>query len=101
MHMVIELLKFNIPAGECATFLERNEAIWTAGLREHAGFVRHDVWRDQQAPCDVYIAIQWESQAAWNSFPREKIDALNAQMGHAWPALSCQALEVLHSDPMA
>lgn len=96
--MVVELLKFTIPCDECLTFVERNEAVWTAGLREHPGFVRHEILRDRLIPEDIYISIYWESWEAWQSFPKERIKALDAQMQPHWMAVSCLALDVVHAD---
>ena len=96
--MVIELLKFNIPRDEYEHFVERNEAVWTAGLRAHAGFVRHEILRDRSSPEDVYISIYWESWEAWQSFPQDRIQALDAQMRPNWMAVGCQALEVMLRD---
>lgn len=96
--MVIELLKFTIPRDECEVFVERNEAVWAAGLREHPGFVRHEVLRNRQAPEEVYISIYWESYEAWQSFPKERIAALDEQMQPHWKAVDCLALDLLHRD---
>ncbi|MBU6360379.1 MAG: TIGR03792 family protein [Chloroflexi bacterium] len=100
--MVIELLKFSIPIAECDLFVARNEAVWAKGLREHPGFVKHEVWRDLKNPTDVYIAIDWETYADWKSFPLEKIKQLDAQMGGNWPAVGCLELDIiLHDDEVA
>lgn len=96
--MVIELLKFSIPCEEYETFFERNEAVWAAGLREHAGFVRHEVLRNRQVPEEVYISIYWESYEAWQAFPKERIAALDEQMQPHWKSVDCLALDLMHRD---
>ncbi|MCW1970662.1 MAG: TIGR03792 family protein [Anaerolineae bacterium] len=100
--MVIELLKFSIPTDECDLFVQRNEAVWAKGLREHTGFIKHEVWRDCSSPTDIYIAIDWATYEDWKSFPLEKIKWLDAQMGGNWPAVGCLELDViLHDDEVA
>jgi uncharacterized protein (TIGR03792 family) len=97
--MVIELLKFCIPTDESDLFVQRNEAVWARGLREHPGFIKHEIWCDRKMPTDVYIAIDWASYQDWKSFPLEKIKLLDAQMGGNWQAVDCMELDViLHDD---
>lgn len=55
--MLVELLKCTSSCDECGTFVARNAAVWTAGLRESPGFVRHELLRHRQTHEDICTSI--------------------------------------------
>ena len=42
--MVIEWLRFEVPAALRAAFLERDAQVWTQALSRYAGFISKETW---------------------------------------------------------
>lgn len=78
--MIIELLKFNVPPEKWEAFIQRDEAVWTAGLKQFPGFLGKEVWVEPGQNV-VIMVIRWESQAQWDAVPPEKIAELDRNMG--------------------
>ena len=78
--MVIEWLEFQVPAEKRTAFIERDEAVWTAALKQFQGFLGKEVWIDPETE-RVILVIRWQSQEAWDAFPLSKIQQLDRQMG--------------------
>jgi uncharacterized protein (TIGR03792 family) len=83
--MVIEWLKFQVPEALRETFIQQDEAIWTAALAQYPGFMGKEVWLTVDNPNEVVCVIQWASWDAWKSIPVAVLDAteqqFSAQMG--------------------
>ena len=44
--MVIEWLRFKVPHEKWEAFIQRDEEVWTAGLRSFPGFLGKETWVD-------------------------------------------------------
>ena len=77
---VVEWLEFRVPVSEQEDFIQRDERVWTAALREHAGFLHKSVWTSPEQPESVVLAIYWASREDWSAFPEAKIEELDRQM---------------------
>ncbi|MEK0186644.1 MAG: TIGR03792 family protein, partial [Oscillatoriales cyanobacterium] len=78
--MVIEWLRFKVPHEKWEAFMQRDEEVWTAGLRSCPGFLGKETWVDP-VQNEVVMLIRWESKELWNSVPPSLIDELDAKMG--------------------
>ncbi|MDB9511719.1 TIGR03792 family protein [Kamptonema animale CS-326] len=78
--MIIEWLKFRVPAEKCEAFIQRDEEVWTAGLRSFPGFLGKETWVDPERN-EVVFMIRWETREQWKSIPQNKIDEIDQLMG--------------------
>lgn len=78
--MVIEWLKFRVPPEKWEAFIQRDEEVWTAGLRSLPGFLGKETWLDPDKN-EVVMIIRWETRELWNSVPQSTLEELDAKMG--------------------
>ncbi|UNU24962.1 TIGR03792 family protein [Microcoleus vaginatus] len=78
--MVIEWLKFKVPQEKWEQFIQRDQEVWTAGLKSWDGFLGKEIWVDP-VENEVVMLIRWETKEKWKSVPQSTIDELDAQMG--------------------
>ena len=78
--MVIEWLRFKVPHEKWEEFIQRDEEVWTAGLRSFRGFLGKETWVDL-VENEVVMLIRWETRELWKSVPQSLIDELDAKMG--------------------
>jgi uncharacterized protein (TIGR03792 family) len=80
--MVIEWLKFIVAPELREAFIQRDEEVWTNGLKTFAGYLGKEVWIDPERN-EVIIMVRWESMELWKSVPQaevEKLDGLMAEL---------------------
>lgn len=97
--MVIEWLKFQVAESLRETFVQQDEAIWTAALAQYPGFRGKEVWLTADQPDEVVCVIQWESFAAWKSIPVEVLEATEQEFsrqmgGDTYKLLESQAYQL-------
>jgi uncharacterized protein (TIGR03792 family) len=93
--MVIEWLRFDVPAAKRAAFLKRDNEVWTAGLSRYPGFVGKELWLEAESG-NVIAVIRWETLSAWKSIPQLDLEGLDAAMGDlVMPILESRAYETL------
>ncbi|MEG4806062.1 TIGR03792 family protein [Microcoleus sp. F8-D3] len=78
--MIIEWLRFKVPPEKWEAFIRRDEEVWTAGLRNFAGYLGKEIWVDA-VENEVVMLIRWETREKWKSVPQSTIDELDRQMG--------------------
>ena len=78
--MVIEWLKFKVPTEQWELFIQKDEEVWTAGLKNFPGFLGKEVWLDVKNQ-EIVLVIRWESQEKLASFPEQTIQKLDEKMG--------------------
>lgn len=78
--MVIEWLKFQVPQEKWEAFIQRDDEVWTAGLRSFPGFLGKETWVDP-VQNEVVMLIRWETRELWKSVPQSIIEELDAKMG--------------------
>lgn len=88
--MVIEWLKFQVPRAEQQRFLEIDDAVWTAGLAEHKGFISKEVWL-HPSDDEVLFVIRWANRKDWKMIPQESLEEVEAefqaQLGKTYPLI--------------
>jgi uncharacterized protein (TIGR03792 family) len=79
--MVIEWLKFQVAPELREAFIQKDEEVWTEGLKKISGYLGKEVWIDPDTD-EVIVMIRWESMEVWKSIPKAEVDRLNKLMGN-------------------
>jgi uncharacterized protein (TIGR03792 family) len=83
--MVIEWLRFQVAEAARETFIQKDEAVWTAALSNYSGFLGKEVWLNPKVTNEVVFVIHWTSREAWQSVPADVLEKTEkefaAQMG--------------------
>ncbi|WP_017327240.1 TIGR03792 family protein [Synechococcus sp. PCC 7336] len=77
---VVEVLEFRVPAEDRERFIELDDRVWTAALRQQPGFVHKSIWLPPENPEAVTFVIYWTNREAWHAFPAELQAELDRQM---------------------
>jgi uncharacterized protein (TIGR03792 family) len=92
--MIIEWLRFGVPADLREAFIQKDEEVWTEGMKKFTGFLGKEVWIDPERS-EVVFVIQWESKLAWKSVPQSEIDRLDSLMEDLrFPIVESRAYQV-------
>jgi uncharacterized protein (TIGR03792 family) len=78
--MVIEWLKFKVPPEQWELFIQKDEEVWTTGLKKFPWFLGKEVWVDGENQ-EIVMVIRWESLEKLASFPKKTIRELDEKMG--------------------
>jgi uncharacterized protein (TIGR03792 family) len=78
--MIIEWLRFKVPPEKWEAFIQRDEEVWTAGLKNFPGFLGKEIWGDA-VENEVVMLIRWETREQWKSVLQSTIYELERQMG--------------------
>jgi uncharacterized protein (TIGR03792 family) len=78
--MIIEWLRFKVPPEKWEAFIQRDEEVWTAGLKNFPGYLGKEIWVDS-VENEVVMLIRWETREQWKSVLQSTIDELDRQMG--------------------
>lgn len=78
--MVIEWLKFKVPSELWEAFIQRDEEVWTTGLKKFPGFLGKEVWVDPERD-EIVLVIRWQTQEDWDSVPGDEQERLDQAMG--------------------
>lgn len=83
--MVIEWLKFRVPASQREAFIQADEAIWTKALAKYPGFLGKEVWINPKQADEVVCVIHWANRQSWNAVDPKDMEEterqFNAQLG--------------------
>lgn len=94
---VVEFLTFTVAPQDQQGWLEADERIWTAFLREQAGFISKQIWVDRANPDQVYTAITWATEAMWKSIPQAALAAVDDEFGDWRRPFVMRVLDVARS----
>jgi uncharacterized protein (TIGR03792 family) len=78
--MIIEWLRFKVSPEKSEAFIQRDEEVWTAGLKSFPGFLGKETWIDRDRG-EVVMLIRWKTREQWKSVPQSVIDELDGKMG--------------------
>jgi len=78
--MIIEWLRFKVAPEKWEAFIQRDEEVWTAGLKNFPGYLGKEIWVDS-VENEVVMLIRWETREQWKSVLQSTIDELDRQMG--------------------
>jgi len=92
--MVIEWLTFEVPIREQTEWLNLEEQVWSRFLEQQAGFVRKEIWIDDDDPNLVNAVIWWESLDVWKAITPEQVAEVDLRMGSAWKPCTMKVYQV-------
>lgn len=96
--MVIEWLKFRVPAEVREKFLQKDGEIWTPALATSPGFLGKEVWLNPRDSEEIILVIQWASREIWSAFPSELLEETDRQfareMGELYPIVEAGEYQV-------
>jgi uncharacterized protein (TIGR03792 family) len=92
---VVEFLTFAVPAHERSEWMAIEEATWSRFLERQVGFVRKQVWVEEDDPDHVHVMIEWESLEQWKAIAAEQLAAVDASMGAWMRDAACRTFRVL------
>ena len=78
--MIIEWLRFKVPPEKWEAFIQRDEEVWTARVKNFPVFLGKEIWVDA-VENEVVMLIRWETREQWKSVLQSTIDELDRQMG--------------------
>jgi uncharacterized protein (TIGR03792 family) len=71
--MVIEWLRFEVPADWHDRFIAADAAVWTPFLATCPGYVGKQIWRNPAKPDELVEIIHWQSREQWKAIAPEAL----------------------------
>ncbi len=81
--MVIEWLKFRVPATQRERYIQVDDEIWTPALKAYPGFISKETWIDPADDSSVIFVIRWRTREDWKAIPEADLEAITAQFDAA------------------
>ncbi|MGD1853243.1 MAG: TIGR03792 family protein [Leptolyngbyaceae cyanobacterium] len=81
--MVIEWLKFKVPAVQRDLYLAIDDEIWTSALATYPGFLDKTTWLDPNRDDEVIFVISWATRQQWKAIPVEDLTEINQRFDAA------------------
>lgn len=96
--MVIEWLKFKVPAEVREKFIQKDGEIWTPALAKSPGFLGKEVWLNPNASDELVLVIHWQTREAWSAVPSDLLEETDRQfareMGAVYPIVEAGEYQV-------
>jgi len=92
--MVIEWLTFEVTPREQDEWLSLEESVWSRFLELQPGFVRKEIWIDENEPGLVNAVIWWENMDLWKAITADHVAAVDERMGDAWKPCTMKVYQV-------
>ena len=81
--MVIEWLKFRMPADQRERYIQLDDEIWTVALQQYPGFISKETWISPDDPEVVVFVIRWRTREEWFSIPEADLTEINTRFDNA------------------
>lgn len=81
--MVIEWLTFELDPENRETFIQLDDEIWTAALRQYPGFLSKEVWISPNQLGQVVFVVHWQTREQWKSVPQDELEAFQERFDAA------------------
>ena len=81
--MVIEWLKFRVPAAERERYLAIDDEIWTSALAAYPGFLEKATWLAPDREDEVIFVISWATREQWKAIPEVDLEQINQRFDQA------------------
>lgn len=92
--MVIEMLTFEVAPDERTEWLALEERVWSRFLERQPGFVRKEIWIEDERPDLVQVVIWWESLDLWKRITPEQVAEVDRGMGDSWRECTMRVFDV-------
>lgn len=77
--MVIEWLRFQVPADQREQFIRLDDGILTAALKDYPGFISKETWTIPNDDEAVIFVIRWRTREEWKAVPEKDFAEIEAQ----------------------
>jgi uncharacterized protein (TIGR03792 family) len=77
--MVIEWLRFEVPADWHDRFIAADAAVWTPFLATCPGYVGKQIWRNPAKPHQIVEIIHWQSREQWKAIAPEALARIDQE----------------------
>jgi len=91
--MVIEWLRFQVKPGLREGFIAKDDAIWSAVLRQYPAYLGKEVWIDPEKEDEITLMIRWRDRQGWKSVPTEALHQTEAEFARQMGTNTYQLLE--------
>ncbi len=81
--MVIEWLKFKVPAANRDRYLAIDDEIWTSALATYPGFLDKITWLEPGHDDEVIFVISWATREQWKAIPEDDLEEINQRFDEA------------------
>lgn len=92
--MVVGVLRVTVPPERRDEFIARDAEVWTPALARRPGFIRKQALADRLDPSRVVFVTHWETFEAWQAFPNELCEPLDARMRALSTGLALETSDV-------
>ncbi len=93
--MVIELLTFSVAEHEQEEWLRVEEQVWSRFLERQDGFVRKEMWVEEDDADTIHAVIWWESMEQWKAIGPDAVAEVDTRMGAWLRDPTCRAFHVV------
>ncbi|MBE7380869.1 MAG: TIGR03792 family protein [Leptolyngbya sp. SIO1E4] len=83
--MIIEWLKFRVPADQRERYVQLDDEIWTAALQTYPGFLSKETWISPEDEEAVILVIRWRTREEWKAIPEDELAEIEARFDEAVP----------------
>lgn len=83
ISMVIEWLRFQVPADQRERYIQVDDEIWTPALQTYPGFISKETWIAPDDEGAVILVIRWRTREEWKTIPEEDLVAIEARFDAA------------------
>lgn len=81
--MVVEWLKFRVPAQQRERYVQLDSEIWTPALSRYPGFLSKETWLDSLDDEIVVLIIRWRTREEWKAIPESDLADIEARFDEA------------------
>ncbi|MFE4106404.1 TIGR03792 family protein [Almyronema epifaneia] len=96
--MVIEWLKFRVPAEQRERYVQIDAEVWTLALEKYEGFLGKEVWISPDDTSELILVIRWASREQWKAIAAVELDKItqtfDQSLGFAYEMLESKEYQV-------
>lgn len=81
--MVIEWLKFRVPASQRERYIQLDDEIWTSALQGYPGFLSKETWISPVDEEVVIFVIRWRTREDWKAIPEAQLAEIGTRFDEA------------------
>ncbi|NEQ30514.1 MAG: TIGR03792 family protein [Leptolyngbya sp. SIO4C5] len=81
--MVIEWLKFRVPAEQREKYVQIDAEIWNSALEKYDGFMGKEVWISPDDTSELILVIRWASREQWKAIDQVGLDKITRAFDQA------------------
>ena len=94
LGVVVEWLTFRVTPDERVTWLAREEEVWSRFLEGCTGFIRKQMWIEENEPEKIHAVIWWESRDLWKRITPAQVDEVDRRLGDLFRECTMRVYDV-------